>query len=459
MNYYALIGLFNGVVILFFAVALFLRKPRINFYKSFLSFSVLVGLWSIFYAIWQIQTEHNLALFWMRIAMLMVYPSSFGFLWFVMEICGVQITKTIKCSLILIPTFFAFFTFSPLMIKDVAAKLMFPYWPIPGPLMCLYTFLFCFCVFISFLLLIITYFRSVGAHQWQIKWIIFTMLPAWVGGSTNWLLWYGVEFPPLPNFFVGVGWLLLAYAMIRTRLFDVDVLADYIQEARLSAIGLLTSSIHHEIKSPVFVIRGLAESLAEKTEPLNLSNNETVQRQILETTEKIIQQTERITGIIRKFRDFATRSKGQNLEIQSLNVQDVLNNIMPIIQSQIYSKRIQLEMSVPDGLKVFADLHSVEEILINLLLNACQAVSDSGKISLYATDDAGEVKITISDNGPGLTVQEINRLFEPFYTTKKEGTGLGLYVVKQLVERNKAKIEIQRNFLSGISILLSFPKL
>ena len=459
MNYYALVGLFNGVVVLLFSVGLLLRKPRINFYQSFLAFSISVGLWSICYSIWQIQTEHDPALLWMRIAMLMIYPSCFGFLWFAMEVCGVQIRKALKVGLIATPVVFMLLAFNSLMIKDVAPRLMFPYWPVPGNLMHFYVFSYCACVFTAFFLLGFAYFRSVGAHRWQIQWIIFTMAPAWFGGSTNWLLWYGVEFPPLPNFFVGVGWLLLVYAMLRTRLFDVDVLADYIQEARLSAIGLLTASIHHEIKSPVFVIRGLAESLAEKTKQAGSVEQVTLQ----ETSEKIVQQTERIMEIIRKFRDFASRPKGQPVQMQNVKLKEALNNVRPMLQSQIDALKIEFDVSISDDIQVFADPYSLEEILLNLILNACQALRNisNPKIELSAVflrkqepkipDQVrnDNVIVTIADNGPGIPKKDIARIFEPFYTTKADGTGLGLYVVKQLVERNHAKIQVESKIDKG----------
>ncbi len=473
MNYYALIGLFNGIVVLLSSVALFLRKPRIGSYKSFLSFSLSIGLWSIFYAFWQMQNGHDSALFWMRVAMLMCYPSCFGFLWFVMEVCGLKFSRLAKIGLIATPLVFMVFAFSSLMIRGVAPRLMFPYWPIPGSLMFLYTFVFCFCVAVSFLLLIITYLRSVGAHRAQLQWIIFSMLPAWFGGMTNWLLWYGIDFPPLPNFFVGVGWLLLAYAMIRTRFFDVDVLADYVQEARLSAIGLLTASIHHEIKSPVFVMKGSAEACLEKIQTSGFATKEEAESAVADLSHKILNQSQRVLEIIRSFRDMANRKTGRVFEPQPVFVRKVLENIMPLIKSELDSKQVSLIIDIEEDLKIYVDPYSAEEIFLNLILNACQALKntlqptiklsaniiegkrsktgDQGFSRQFSVGSPSKIVITISDNGPGVSAQDLNRLFEPFYTTKKEGTGLGLYVVKQLIERNHAEIRVFAKVGEGTS--------
>ena len=69
MNYYALISLFNGVIVLLAATGIIFKNVRFDFFRSFLAFSLFVGLWSVFYAVWQTQTEHDAALFWMRVAM------------------------------------------------------------------------------------------------------------------------------------------------------------------------------------------------------------------------------------------------------------------------------------------------------------------------------------------------------------------------------------------------------
>ncbi len=387
--------------------------------------------------------------------MLLIYPSCFGFLVFSMEVSGFKVSNALKISLTILSLIFVGFGFSQHMVQDVKPQLDFLFWPVPGNLMHLYAFLFCLAVAVSFVFLTLSWMRSTGAHRNQLQWIILPMVPAWLGGMTNWLLWYGIDFPPAPNFFVGVGWLLLAYAMIRTRFFDVDVLADYVQEARLSAIGLLTASIHHEIKSPVFVIRGLAEGISEKS-----MGAEIQQKQIQDTMAKIIQQTERITEIIRKFRDFATRPKNQLLKLEAVELKQAMKGALAIVQSQIDAGKIGMEVSFPDDFKVRADQYSLEEILINLILNACQALKNTPnpKITLSAKNHSisGSIIIGISDNGKGMNKKELGRLFEPFYTTKAVGTGLGLYVVKELIGRNQAEIKVDSELERGTKFRLIF---
>jgi len=480
MNYYALIGLFNGVVVLFGAAGIFLKRSSVSFYRSFLIFSCCIGVWSIFYAVWQIQTEHDAALFWMRLAMLGVYPSCFGFLWFVMDLCGIEKNKTQKLLLIVLPVLFSLFTFSPLMVRDVAPQLIFPFWPVPGLLMPLYTFLFVSSVLLSFILLTTTYFRSVGSHRWQIKWVIFTMAPAWFGGSTNWLLWYGINFPPAPNFFVGVGWLLLCYAMIRIRLFDADVLADYVQEARLSAIGLLTSSIHHEIKSPVFVMKGSAETCLEKLQTSGFETKEDAERAFADLSHKILDQSQRVLEIIRSFRDMAKRQTGKRFEARPVLLRQTLENIMPLLKNELDSNHVHLQIEISNELQIYADPYSVEEIFLNLILNACQALRETQNSKIVLTGSVlaergltpmvlsrsasrqssvvspSSIVVTIADNGPGINALDINRIFEPFYTTKETGTGLGLYVVRELIRRNGGEISVQSAKPQGTSVRLKF---
>lgn len=458
MNYYAFIGLFNGIVVLATVIGILLKRNRFDFYKSFIVFSLCVGGWSIFYAMWQIQTTHDSALFWMRLAMLMVYPSCFGFLWFVMQICGFEKKLWQRNLIIGVAAFFVLMSFNKLMIEGMGPKLIFEFWPVPGPLMYLYTFVFGFCVALSFVLLGISYFRAVGTHQWQIKWIIFTMAPAWLGGSTNWLLWYGIDFAPLPNFFVGVGWLLLAYAMMRIKLFDIDVLAEYVHEARLSAIGLLTASIHHEIKSPVFVMKGLAETGLDKLKTSTFKNQEDAEKQLADVCEKIIHQSSRVLEIISSFREMARSKKGKTFLLEAVHLKKVINDIFPLFANELRSKEIDFQCEIPEDVVVRADRSSMEEIFLNLLLNSIQAIENKGCISISVSLDEKKVIVCIKDDGKGIPWEARERLFEPFFSDKREGSGLGLYIVKELISRNQGSIYIFNSENRGGVAKLSLVK-
>ncbi len=460
MNYYALTSLFNGVVVLLVGFYLLFQQRQNNLYKSCAVLSMCVGLWCVFYSFWQVQSSYQDALTYMRLAMMFCYPIPFSFFWFSLKLIHAPLRPWQGISLLGIPLCFMIFSFSSLMIPEMRPVAGFNFWPRPGILMNFYVVIFLGMVLLSYGLLWRGYFAANGFSRRQIQWVMLALLPAWLGGATNWCLWYDIPVPPIAHFFVGVGFLLLFYAIARSRLFDVDVITDLVREAKLSALGIMATSINHEVRNPLFVIRGLAETQLERLrEPVEM-NREQLAEKTREMLEKTIQQTDRALGIIRNFSDYAKRQSSKVLDKRSLDLKEILEGIVPFIRSELTLDSIQLHLTVPQGTLVFADQHSLEEILLNLIVNACQAIKETsvgGDIHITAKEDASWTVIKIRDTGPGLAPDQLERIFEPFYTTKTSGTGLGLYVVKQLVEKNGGRVEALACNGSGTTFILAFP--
>ncbi|MFH1208271.1 MAG: ATP-binding protein [Candidatus Omnitrophota bacterium] len=492
MNYYGLISLFNGIVVLAVGFYLLSRQRQNSLYQSFAAFSASVGFWCVFYALWQAQSNKDAALFFSRLLMTFCYFIPFSFLWFVLKLTGRSCKSWESAALFAAPLFFAAFGFSPLMIGDVSPALSFSFWPRPGLLMNFFVPIFFILILISYWLLWRSYLVARDTQRWQIKWVSLSVLPGWIGGATNWCLWYDIPVPPVAHIFVGVGFLFLFYAIIRGRLFDVDALADYVQEAKLSALGIMATSINHEVRNPLFVIKGLAEILLERpdAEPAKIKD----------IAQRAVAQAERAIEIIRNFSEYAKRQSSKTFDKQPLDIKEVLESIVPLVCSELALDRIRLQVNVPPKAMVCADRHSLEEIFINLIVNACQAMSNSpsknskvnwaspgnlqseenrcqgmpggGEIEISTTmpspslsrwerdgvRETDKVIITIRDTGPGLAQDQLKRIFEPFYTTKASGTGLGLYVVKQLIEKNGGKVEVSSKEGLGTTFSLIFPQ-
>lgn len=498
MNYYAFIGLFNGVVGLLLSFYLFAGRKQNSLYVSFSALCLSIGLWSIFYALWQVQADKDAALFCSRLLMIFCYFIPFSFLWFVCNLVGIQLKRWQSSFLLGIPLCLALFGFSRFAVKDVVSRISFPFWPVPGILVDIYFLSLFFTVLFAFALLFRAYGKAEKFQKWQIRWVFLTFLPIWAGGMTNIPLWYNIPVYPLPNFFVGMGLLVLFYAITRARLFDVSALADAIQTAKLTALGVIAASINHEIRNPLYVIKGLAETLAERAvDPL--ANKEQVLAKAKEIAEKTIVQSDRVLGIIKSFSSYAKRETDKVYEKQRVRVKEVVEHILPFIESELGLKKITIRQEIPEGLEVFADVQSLEEIFINLIVNACQAMSHSpsenskvngaspgnlqskenkgqgmpggGEIKISATlsrpglcaTKTGSlqgdvVTITIQDTGPGIPKEHLSHIFEPFYTTKASGIGLGLYVVKQLVEKSDGKVKVSSKEGLGTTFTLVFPK-
>ena len=336
-------------------------------------------------------------------------------------------------------------------IPKVGGKI---YFLTAGPVDLIYiTYFFCIVIY-AMLRFVQIYRHAVGYQKEQIKWVIVGAMAGYIGGGANYFLSFGIDpYPwvPFGNYGVVVNFICFAYAIFRYRLLDVDDVIEKIRATRLATLGTLSGSISHEIKNPLYVIKGRTESLLSKwNESVSggLSNEMAVA--VPQTLKTILSQTERIYAIIKDVLDFAKPSAHPSFE--AVNLAEAVEGALSFIGHRLELERIQLVKNIAPNLPpVKANFRQVEEIILNLVLNACQAMKSGGVLTIEA--DPGRVKV--SDTGPGISKEMQLHLFEPFSTSKEEGTGLGLYITKQLIERNGGKIWFETSS-RGTSFFVEF---
>jgi signal transduction histidine kinase len=173
--------------------------------------------------------------------------------------------------------------------------------------------------------------------------------------------------------------------------------------------------------------------------------------------------------IIKRLSMFAKAGIDSEIKFESVKIAAVLEDILPLIRYELAAHNIALTRDIPPNIPdVRADRRYLEEIFFNLIVNACQALREKpegGEIKVSARTDpsphpvctpvytpgvyGGSVVVEISDNGPGIPSDKLAHVFRPFYTTKAEGTGLGLYITQQLVEKIKGRISVQSEYGVG----------
>jgi len=456
---FAAIAIFNALSALLTGAYVYFKNRQHEVNQSFFVFSITVGLWCFFYAFWQIQATEASALFFLRTMMIPTYYIPFTFLWFVLAVTDRSVLKRFLPYFFFMPVIMTLFSYSPHLVKGVAQRLYFAFWPVPGQLMHYFILLFFIILVIAFYFLIKDWKNAKGFRRWQLSWITFPLLMAFIGGSTNWFLWYDIPVPPIATGLVGIIFLLLAYAIIRRHLFDVYDFADYIREAKLSSIGLLAASMNHEIRNPLYVIKGLAEAHLANMDEHIYSDQKQADQKLRELLHKTIQHSERAMDIMKRFSTFAKRAVDDSVKEKKAFLVESLDNILPLIRHEMELDKIEFDCRIPrDVPPISVDPGHLEEILFNLIVNACHALKGGGKIAIQAAKMADNLHIEISDNGPGIPKDKIGKIFEPFFTTKGEGTGLGLYVCKQLIERNGGKIIVKSEYGTGSAFQMVFAQ-
>lgn len=220
----------------------------------------------------------------------------------------------------------------------------------------------------------------------------------------------------------------------------------------LAVAGRLASALAHEVGTPLNIISGRAEFLQQSLPAGDRARHE---------LEIIIGQIDRISGIIRSLLDTVRPAKP---EIQRVDVPGVVDRLYPLLRHAARRGGVSLEADVPAGLPaVSADPNQLQQVLINLVMNALDAVEAGGHVRVAADrsrhGDREGVRLTVSDSGPGMPPEVRTRVFEPFFTTKPpgRGTGLGLTICRDMVKEHGGDIQVESDSAHGTRVSVWLP--
>jgi len=236
---------------------------------------------------------------------------------------------------------------------------------------------------------------------------------------------------------------------------DVTEIKDLNEEVarhkRLAALGKLSAGIAHEIRNPLSSIRGLAQFVYN-------SFSKTDERK--EDLNAIIQEVDRLNKLVVQVLDFAKLQK-PNLTHFSLN--DLIGKITELFKLEIKDKQIKFSPELsPDISKIQADEDQVRQILMNVIINAIQAIPKKGEIKIKTEKTLlkGEpaIKLIVEDSGIGIPEKDFTQIFDPFFSTKDEGSGLGLSIVYKLVEAHQGEIKVESKEGEGTKFVIFLPQ-
>ena len=215
---------------------------------------------------------------------------------------------------------------------------------------------------------------------------------------------------------------------------------------RLSAIGQLAAGLAHEIRNPLASIDGAAEVLEPGGEP------EEVRR---ETIAIIRKECARLFRLLTNLLDFA---RPREPERCSVDVAKVLESVIQLVRHS-GGKNIHFHLDVTNTLPpLMCDQEQLAQVILNLTMNAAQAMPQGGDVRLKARRSDGGILIQVQDQGSGIPPEDLDKVFDPFFTTKDEGTGLGLSVVHQIVTQHGGSVTAERNPDTGMTFSLFFPQ-
>lgn len=270
-------------------------------------------------------------------------------------------------------------------------------------------------------------------------------------------------------FFFLVGMVVNRFVMVyRKQTYGYQILAENLSEAnqklekaqaearraeRLAALGQLSAGLAHEIRNPLGVIKGSAELLNQK-----LANADSMAKEL---SGYIYTEVNRVSALVSRFLDFARPSR---LDLRPQDLGPVIERALRYLSDQGLTARVSVHCNFAAGLpQVMLDEELCEQVFINLLLNACQAMGEQGgelniRTFLVESDGRREVAAEVEDSGPGIAPEMREQIFNPFVTTRKSGVGLGLAIVAKIVDAHGGTVRLVPGQGSGACFRVTLPR-
>lgn len=216
---------------------------------------------------------------------------------------------------------------------------------------------------------------------------------------------------------------------------------------RLSGIVELSATIAHEIRNPLTSVSGSAELLLERL------HDEEAQR----LARTIMREVERLDAIVE---DFLTFTRLRTMELTQCDLNELVTDVAVLLY---HNRRFKPSMKIiyrelPEPLPVVVDVRQFKQALLNLGLNALDAMPQGGEVELTVEPRASSVVITVRDTGTGIAPDVLARIFEPFFSTKEEGTGIGLYVTQRIIESHRGTITCSSEVGKGTTFRIELPR-
>jgi signal transduction histidine kinase len=215
---------------------------------------------------------------------------------------------------------------------------------------------------------------------------------------------------------------------------------------RLSALGQLSAGLAHEIRNPLASIAGAVGILRRGR------SSEEKQAECLEIIQK---ECQRLNRLLTSFLDFA---RPRALNFRTIEVESVFDSVLGLAEHAVDGASITLKRQVPPGLALDCDPEQLKQVLLNLVINAIQAMPNGGEVVMSASAEAGNAVIQVRDQGCGVSEEEMEHLYDPFFTTKENGTGLGLPVAHQIVAQLGGVLAARNNADRGMTFSVQLPQ-
>ncbi len=214
---------------------------------------------------------------------------------------------------------------------------------------------------------------------------------------------------------------------------------------KLSAVGELASGIAHEIRNPLGIIKTISQTI----------NKDIEDEETREGLEIIEIEISRANKVIQELLDFA---KPSVFNYKNQSIDQLVRDVIRITNKYAEQHNVHIHYKVLEDVLVFLDADKLKQAFVNVILNAIQAMIDGGNLYVELHEEADWVRVSFIDEGRGIEKERLEKVFEPFYTTKEKGTGLGLAITHRIIEEHKGYMEIESEMGVGTKVDILMPR-
>jgi signal transduction histidine kinase len=226
---------------------------------------------------------------------------------------------------------------------------------------------------------------------------------------------------------------------------NVKLFRTLLRADKLAALGTLSAGMAHEIKNPLASIKGMTQVLDDNLDdPEFIKNYQGV----------LTRQIDRINNLVEKLLKFG---QPQELIVKKIDINRIIGEILGLLESQFRKKGIKTTIESNNLPEIEGDFEQLSQVFMNLFLNAISAMKNGGELEVKSEKDESGVKIEVTDTGSGIDPSEIDKIFDPFFSLKEEGAGMGLAVAYRIIKEHKGEINVSSEPGKGTTFSIWLP--
>jgi signal transduction histidine kinase len=217
---------------------------------------------------------------------------------------------------------------------------------------------------------------------------------------------------------------------------------------KIAALGRVAAQVAHEVKNPLAGLLLYSMHLRKKLAG-HVGDDE------LQLADRIVETINHLSNTVNQIMNFA---RPVSLELREIDLNEVVTNVLQLLEPQLASAGIERQLDLQDGgLRARLDESALRSALTNLILNALQAMTGGGRLSVTTRRAADSLRVEIADTGVGMTEEQLRSVFEAFYTTKSQGLGLGMPYAKKVVEQHGGRVSVESRAGEGATVRIYLP--